>query len=69
MLNTSEKHVHECPSCGSQKVRRSTRHGLKETIIYRMMGVGPYRCTTCDERFVDKNTGKKKDKSEEDEGN
>jgi predicted RNA-binding Zn-ribbon protein involved in translation (DUF1610 family) len=69
MQTSSEKHVHECPNCGSQKVRRSTRHGLKENIVYRVMGVGPYRCTTCDERFVDRNTGKKKAKPEEEQEN
>lgn len=50
-------------------MRRSTRHGLKENIVYRVMGVGPYRCTTCDERFVDRNTGKKKTKPDEEQEN
>lgn len=68
MSTNPEKRIHECPKCGGQKVRRSTRHGLKENIVYRILGVGPYRCTTCDERFVDRSTGRKHPKSEEDEG-
>jgi len=65
MQTNTEKRVHECPSCGSQKVRRSTRHGLKENFIYRILGLGPYRCTTCDERFVDRSTGQKKSEEAE----
>ena len=41
-----------CPRCGSTNVRRSRRRGLLERVLLRLLGLRPYRCEDCDERFL-----------------
>jgi|ERR1700733_1321949 len=53
----SEDRMHACPSCGSQAVRRSLRHGFVENILYRLLAIRPYRCMACDLRFTDRGVG------------
>jgi DNA-directed RNA polymerase subunit RPC12/RpoP len=40
----------QCPYCGSADIRRSRKHGLGET-PKMLLGVYPFRCLTCQERF------------------
>ena len=54
MMDDSENRRHSCPSCGSESVRRSYRVGLVEKLFYRLIGLRPYRCTTCEARFFDR---------------
>jgi DNA-directed RNA polymerase subunit RPC12/RpoP len=53
----SEDRLHACPSCGSQAVRRSLRHGFVENVLYRILAIRPYRCMACDLRFTDRGVG------------
>jgi DNA-directed RNA polymerase subunit RPC12/RpoP len=39
-----------CPNCGWTDVRRSMSHGFLDQLI-RMIGLVPYRCRSCGERF------------------
>jgi len=39
-----------CPKCGSSSVRRSRRASTKE-MTRMMMGVYPFRCNSCNDRF------------------
>jgi DNA-directed RNA polymerase subunit RPC12/RpoP len=39
-----------CPKCGSSTVRRSRRANAAE-MVRMMIGVYPFRCTTCGDRF------------------
>jgi len=39
-----------CPACGWMDVRRSMTHGILENLI-RIVGVVPYRCRSCGQRF------------------
>ncbi len=39
-----------CPKCGASTVRRSRRANLGE-MVRMMIGVYPFRCTSCAERF------------------
>jgi hypothetical protein len=39
-----------CPKCGSSSVRRSRRASSKE-MARMMMGVYPFRCNSCNDRF------------------
>jgi DNA-directed RNA polymerase subunit RPC12/RpoP len=42
----------KCGHCGSERVYRSHRQGLKEGLWLRMMAMAPYRCHDCGVRFV-----------------
>jgi len=57
MADETTRRVHACPRCGSQMVRRTTRQGFVEKVLYRFVAMGPYRCTSCDTRFIDKSIG------------
>lgn len=39
-----------CPMCGWTDVRRSMPHGFLDRIV-RMVGLLPYRCRSCGQRF------------------
>ena len=52
--------VHSCPQCGSGSVRRSARKGIIENVILRPVAISPYRCSDCDRRFLDVNSGSSK---------
>ena len=54
MSEESESRKHSCPNCGSEAIRRSLRSGIVENIFYRMIGLRPYRCQACGERFFDR---------------
>ena len=40
-----------CPSCGSDRIHRSHRKGMGETVALPLFGVYPYRCSACRARF------------------
>jgi len=40
-----------CPSCKSEKVRRSQMRGLLERGLLKPLGMKAYRCERCDARF------------------
>src|SRR5436190_17006735 len=40
----------KCPYCGWLQVRRSSRHGLRESLLKGLF-VLPYRCLACRNRF------------------
>jgi DNA-directed RNA polymerase subunit RPC12/RpoP len=40
-----------CPSCGSDRIHRSRRKGIGETVALPLFGVYPYRCSACRARF------------------
>jgi len=42
--------VPRCPNCGWTDVRRSNVHGLVDYLV-RIVGLVPYRCRSCGERF------------------
>ena len=44
------EHGFSCPHCGSPDVRRSRRHGMGE-VPKMLLGVYPFRCLNCGERF------------------
>lgn len=39
-----------CPNCGWTDVRRSMLHGFVDYLV-RIVGLVPYRCRSCGERF------------------
>lgn len=39
-----------CPNCGWTDVRRSMPHGFVDHLV-RIVGLVPYRCRSCGERF------------------
>ena len=41
-----------CPRCSSRKIRRTKRKGFWERVILDSVGIRPYRCEECDERFL-----------------
>jgi len=45
-----------CPSCGWTDVRRSIAHNAKDYLL-SLVGLVPYRCRTCSERFHRVRTG------------
>ncbi len=47
--NGSEKGL-RCPNCGWTDVRRSMPRGFLDQLM-RMVGLVPYRCRSCGERF------------------
>ncbi len=54
MTEDSDNRKHSCPKCSSESVRRSLRSGIVENIFYRILGLHPYRCQDCGERFFDR---------------
>jgi hypothetical protein len=48
---TNEAESVHCPNCCSKKVRRSRRNGVFEKTLLKVLGVRPYRCKECDERY------------------
>jgi hypothetical protein len=40
-----------CPSCKSRKLRRTHRIGILERALSKILGLRPYRCKECDDRF------------------
>ncbi len=48
-----------CPRCGSDRVRRSSRRGLTEGLLFRLIGRAPFRCFACGRRFIEKTSGHK----------
>ena len=40
-----------CPRCGSETLHRSHREGFYERVVMKLVGVRPYRCESCNERF------------------
>jgi DNA-directed RNA polymerase subunit RPC12/RpoP len=66
MTRESDKRRHSCPNCGSESVRRSLRSGFIENIIYRLIGLRPYRCMACETRFIDRRSAEaRRDSSDE----
>jgi DNA-directed RNA polymerase subunit RPC12/RpoP len=49
-LGASEK-ARFCPYCGSKRIQRSRRKTVAERTILRWLGIHPYRCARCDERY------------------
>jgi hypothetical protein len=47
-----------CPNCAGSDLRRSHRRNVLERYILRMIGLHPYRCTDCDERFYARSRGR-----------
>ncbi len=45
-----KRSVH-CPNCQGEKVRRSRRKGIGESLLHRLLFMSPYRCLDCHERF------------------
>jgi len=41
-----------CPVCQRANIRKSKRRGLLESVVLRLFRVRPYRCLTCDWRFL-----------------
>ncbi len=41
-----------CSKCGSDRVRRSMRRGIYESLILRLIRYAPFRCFGCGSRFV-----------------
>lgn len=39
-----------CPVCGWTDVRRSMPHGILDRVV-RIVGLVPYRCRSCGQRF------------------
>jgi hypothetical protein len=42
----------KCRICGSEKIYRSQRHGLKEGLLLRIIWMAPFRCRDCGSRYV-----------------
>ena len=40
-----------CPKCGNHNVHRSRRQGFLEKYLLRFLGMSPYRCEACYQRF------------------
>jgi hypothetical protein len=40
-----------CPGCGSGHISKSRLRGVVEQLVFRLVGVHPYRCSDCDKRF------------------
>jgi hypothetical protein len=40
-----------CPKCGNHNVHRSRRQGVLERYLLRFLGLSPYRCEACYQRF------------------
>jgi hypothetical protein len=46
-----QKQIPICPSCGSNRVRRSVRKGPQDWVMHSLLFKSPYRCKACDYRF------------------
>jgi transposase-like protein len=55
-----QKRVHVCPLCRGERLRRSERKGILESTVFRLVGLSPYRCSVCDNRFMDRINGSPK---------
>lgn len=42
----------QCPSCGSDALRRSQMRGFIERCILKVIGMKAFRCESCDRRQV-----------------
>jgi hypothetical protein len=42
----------KCRNCGSEKIHRSQRQGLKEGLLLRLILMAPFRCRDCGSRYV-----------------
>ena len=49
-MSTESEAALNCPHCGAATVRRSRRANAAE-MARMMLGIYPFRCTTCGERF------------------
>jgi hypothetical protein len=57
-IESSEVHHGQlCPNCGSPRYRRSHRTTLYERFILPIVGLQPYRCKECYERFYCRRSG------------
>lgn len=54
---------HNCPYCGSAKVRHSQRKGLFELLVLRLVLMRPYRCKDCGQRFYSLRAKRSRDSS------
>jgi hypothetical protein len=43
----------KCRNCGSARIYRSQRKGLKEGLFLRLFLMAPYRCRDCGMRYID----------------
>jgi hypothetical protein len=41
-----------CPRCGSERLHRSYRDNAYERYVLKLIGVRPYRCESCNLRFL-----------------
>jgi hypothetical protein len=41
-----------CPRCGSERLHRSHRDNAYERYVLKVVGVRPYRCESCNLRFM-----------------
>jgi hypothetical protein len=41
------KRMKQCPRCESPMVRRASRRGFHEGVVYRLAFVWPYECLAC----------------------
>jgi hypothetical protein len=42
----------KCRVCGSEKIHRSQRKGLKEGVLLRLILMAPFRCHDCGSRYA-----------------
>jgi hypothetical protein len=42
----------KCKNCGSNRIHRSQRQGLREGLFLRLVLLAPYRCQDCGTRYV-----------------
>jgi DNA-directed RNA polymerase subunit RPC12/RpoP len=52
-----KRHHVKCPRCGSNHVKRESRVGFFQKVIYPMFGYFPWRCTGCKGRVMIKKQG------------
>jgi transposase-like protein len=43
----------ECPRCKSYRIKRITRQGIVERVIFPVLDLWPYRCQECDLKYFD----------------
>jgi hypothetical protein len=51
MGKISELVAQQCPNCGGKEVRRSPRRGFFELVVLSSIGMRPFRCQGCSNRF------------------
>ena len=52
---------HSCSACRWGTMRRSTRHGWKERLVWSVLGYYPWRCRLCKHRELHRDRGDEKD--------